>query len=112
VHEGSGPSISAEVVTSTVWDAIKLIPGLDDLHRNPLQAFGERVRREPHGPVRFAEDEDGPLLEVHIVVSAGAAVAAVSEAVALAGASYLAGATGAPITHVEVYVDDIADDDE
>ena len=112
MREGSGPSFSAEVITSTVWDAIKTIPGLDDLYRNPLQAFGERVRMERHGPVRLAEDEARPLLEVHIVVSAGAGIAAVSEAVARAGATYLAGATGTPITHVEVYVDDIVDDDE
>jgi len=112
VREGSGPSFSAEVITSTVWDAIKAVPGLDDLYRNPLQSLGERVRMERHGPVRFVEDEAGPLLEVHIVVSAGAGIAAVSEAVARAGAAYLAGATGTPITHVEVYVDDIADDDE
>ena len=112
MREGSGPSFSAEVITSTVWDAIKAVPGLDDLYRNPLQSLGERVRMERHGPVRFVEDEAGPLLEVHIVVSAGAGIAAVSEAVARAGATYIAGATGTPITHVEVYVDDIADDGE
>jgi uncharacterized alkaline shock family protein YloU len=112
VHEGSGPSFSPEVITRTVWDAIRTIPGLDDLYRNPLQALGERVRMERRGPVRLEEDDAGPVLEVHIVVSAGAAVAAVSEAVARAGAAYLGGATGTPITHVEVYVDDIADAEE
>lgn len=112
MHEGSGPSFSAEVITSTVWDAIRDIPGLDDLYRNPLQALGERVRMERHGPVRLAEDEDGPLLEVHIVVSAGAGIASVGEAVARAGAAYLGGATGTTIGHVEVYVDDIAADEE
>jgi uncharacterized alkaline shock family protein YloU len=112
VHERSGPSFSPEVITRAVWDAIKAIPGLHDLYRNPLQALGERVRLERHGPVRLGEDDDGPLLEVHIVVSAGADIVAVSEAVARAGATYLGGATGMPITHVEVYVDDVADADE
>ena len=112
MREGSGPSVSAEVITRTVWDAIKALPGLDDLYRNPLQALGERVRLERHGPVRLTKDDAGPLLEVHIVVSAGAGIVAVSEAVARAGATYLGAATGTPISHVEVYVDDIADDDE
>jgi hypothetical protein len=112
VREGSGPSFSAEVITRTVWDAIKTIPGLEDLYRNPLQALGERVRMERHGPVRLTEDEAGPLLEVHIVASAGASIAAVGDAVARAGAAYLGGAVGTPIDHVEVYVDDVVDDDE
>jgi len=112
VREGSGPSVSAEVITSTVWDAIRAIPGLDDLYRNPLQTLGGRVGIDRRGPVRLAEDEAGPLLEVHIVVSPGADITGVSEAVARAGATYVGGATGTPITHVEVYVDDIVDDDE
>ena len=112
MREGSGPSFSPEVITSTVWDAIKTIPGLEDLYRNPLQALGERVRMERHGPVRLGEDDAGLLLEVHIVVSAGAGIAAVSEGVARIGATYLGSAIGTPITHVEVYVDDISDDDE
>jgi uncharacterized alkaline shock family protein YloU len=112
VHDKSGPSISPEVVTSTVWDAIKDIPGVADLYRNPLQSFTERVHIERHGPVRLAEDEDGPVLEVHLVVAPGAHVAAVGEAVARAGTAYLERTTGTPIRHVEVYVDDIAAGDD
>jgi uncharacterized alkaline shock family protein YloU len=108
VHDTSGPSISPEVITSTVWDAIKDIAGVADLYRNPLQSLGERVHIERHGPVRLSEDQDGPLLEVHIVVAPGANIAAVGEAVARAGTAYLARTTGTPIERVEVFVDDIA----
>lgn len=108
MYDKSGPSISPEVVTSTVWDAIKDIPGVADLYRNPLQSLGERVHIERHGPVRLGEDDEGPLLEVHLVVTPGANVAAVGDAVAKAGTAYLEQTTGTPIRHVEVFVDDIA----
>ncbi len=101
---------SSEVITRTVWDAIAAIPGVADLHRNPLQSLGERVHLERRGPVRLDEDADGPYLEVHIVVASGARVAVVSEAVARAGAAYLERTTGTSITRVEVHVDDIAAD--
>ena len=109
MKERSPASLSAEVVTSTVWDAIARIPGVADLYRKPLQSFGERVHLERHGPVRLVDDEDGPLLEIHIVLAAGASVAGVADAVARAGADYLAKAAGTPIGHVEVFVDDVAD---
>ena len=108
MRERPGPSFSAEVITSTVWDAIKGIPGVADLHRNPLQTLGERVHLERHGPVRLEEDDAGPVLEVHLIVDQGAGIPTVCEAVARAGATYLERTTGTPITHVEVYVDDIA----
>ena len=108
MRERPGPGFSAEAITSTVWDAVKGIPGVADLHRSPLQALGGRVRLERHGPVRLGEDEAGPLLEVHLIVDADACIPSVCAAVALAGASYLGRATGTPITHVEVFVDDIA----
>jgi uncharacterized alkaline shock family protein YloU len=101
-------SLSAEVVTSTVWDAIAQIPGVADLYRNPLQTLGERVHLERHGPVRLLDDADGPLLEIHVVVRSGASVSRVGEAVARAGADYLAKAAGTSIGHVEVYVDAVA----
>ncbi|MGE5229119.1 MAG: hypothetical protein ACM3MJ_05290 [Deltaproteobacteria bacterium] len=109
MEQGQGPSISADVVTSAVWDAVKGLAGVRDLYRNPLQSLGERVHLERHGPVRLDEGEDGPLLEIHLVVDAGSDLAAVGEAVARAGATYLTRTTGNPITRVEVYVDDIAD---
>jgi uncharacterized alkaline shock family protein YloU len=108
VREPPGPSFSAEVITSTVWDVIKDIPGVADLYRNPLQTLGERVHMERHGPVRLGEDDGGPVLEVHLVVDPGACIPAVCEAVARAGTAYLARTTGTPITHVEVCVDDVA----
>jgi len=66
------------------------------------------VHMERHGPVRLGEDDAGPVLEVHLVVDADAGIPAVCEAVARAGATYLERATGKPITHVEVHVDDVA----
>jgi len=112
VRERPGPSFSAEVITSTVWDAIKDIPGVADLHRNPLQSLGERVRLERHGPVRLGEDDAGPVLEVHLIIHPDARIPAVCEAVAHAGATYLERTTGSTIKHVEVHVDDVADGDE
>ena len=109
MKDRSPSSLSAEVVTSAVWDAIAQIPGVADLYRNPLQSLGERVHLERHGPVRLADDADGPLLEIHIALDPGASVSDVGEAVARAGADYLAKAAGTSIGHVEVYVDDVAD---
>ena len=106
MHEGPS-SFSADVITSSVWDAIKDIPGVSDLYRNPLQALGERVHMERRGPVRFEHAEDGPSLEIQIVVDEGASLAAVGEAVTRAGATYLTRTTGTPITHVEVVVADV-----
>mgnify|MGYP000330216521 CR=1 FL=1 len=45
--------------------------GVVDLHRNPLQVLGERVKLDWYGPVRLAGEDDAPLLEVHIVVAEG-----------------------------------------
>jgi hypothetical protein len=92
-----------------VWDAVKELPGVSDLYRNPLQSLGEKVHLERHGPVRLDGDDDGQSLEIHLVAEAGADLVAVGEAVAHAGATYLTRTTGNPITCVEVYIDDIAD---
>ena len=43
------------------------------------------------------------------MLDSGASVSDVGEAVARAGAGYLAQAAGTSIGHVEVYVDDVAD---
>ncbi len=112
MHQGQGPSISPDVVTSAVWDAVKELPGVADLYRNPLQTLGERVHLERHGPARLDNDEEGPLLEIHLVAHAGADLVAVGEAAARAGATYLTRTTGNPITRVEVHIDDIADPSE
>lgn len=109
MQQGQGPSIAPDVVTSAVWDAVKGLPGVSDLYRTPMQSLGERVHLERHGPVRLAGDDEGPMLEIHLVAQAGADLAAVGQAVARAGATYLTRATGTPTTRVEVYIDDIAD---
>ncbi len=109
MDQRQGPSISPDVVTSAVWDAVKKLPGVSDLYRNPLQTLGERVHLERHGPVRLYGDEDELLLEIHLVAHSGADLAAVGEAAARAAATYLTRTTGSPVTRVEVYIDDIAD---
>jgi uncharacterized alkaline shock family protein YloU len=109
VQQGQGPSISPDVVTSAVWDAVKELPGVCDLHRNPLQSLGEKVHLERHGPVRLDSGDEGPVLEIHLVAETGSDLAAVGEAVARAGATYLARTTGHPITRVEVHIDDVTD---
>lgn len=108
MQERPGPTFSGDVITSSVWDAIKDIPGVSDLYRNPLQSLGERVHVEWRGPVRLEQGDDGPALEIHVVLDEGASVAAVGEAVALASATYLTRTTGTPITRVEVVVADIS----
>lgn len=109
MQQGQGPSISPDVVTSAVWDAVKGLPGVLDLYRNPLQTLGEKVHLERHGPVRLDGDEEGPVLEIHLVAAAGSDLVAVGEAVARAGATYLTRTTGNPVARVEVYIDDVSD---
>ena len=109
MQQGQGPSISPDVVTSAVWDAVKELPGVRDLYRNPLQSLGEKVHLERHGPVRLDTDDEGQVLEIHLIAEAGSDLAAVGEAVARAGANYLTRTTGNPVTRVEVHIDDIAD---
>jgi uncharacterized alkaline shock family protein YloU len=109
VQQGQGPSISPDVVTSAVWDAVKELPGVCDLYRNPLQSLGEKVHLERHGPVRLENGEEGQVLDIYLIAEAGSDLAAVGEAVARAGAMYLTRTTGNPIARVEVHIDDIAD---
>ena len=109
MQQGQGPSISPDVVTSAVWDAVKELPGVADLHRTPMQSLGERVHLERHGPVRLESDDEGPVLEIHLVAKAGADLVAVGRAAAQAGATYLTRTTGMPLARVEVHIDDIVD---
>ncbi len=109
MQQGQGPSISPDVVTSAVWDAVRELPGVRDLYHNPLQSLGEKVHLERHGPVRLDSDDEGHVLEIHLITEAGADLAAVGEAVARAGATYISRTTGSPIARVEVHIDDIAD---
>ena len=46
--------------------------------------------------MRLDSDEDGPVLEIHLVAESGSDLATVGEAVARAGATYLARTTGTP----------------
>ncbi len=107
--EHANPSLTPEVIASSVWEAIKDVPGLADLHRTPLQSIGEKVHIERLQPVRLdSSAEDGPALELHIVVEAGAHIPTVARQVAAAGADYLAGMTGTAVAHCRVHVDDVA----
>jgi uncharacterized alkaline shock family protein YloU len=102
------PSFSPEVLTRSVWDAVKDIPGVHELYRNPLQTLGERVHIERYGPVRLDEDDDGPLLEIHLVAAPDAHLPTLGDDVARAASTYLARMTGTPIERVTVFVDDVA----
>jgi uncharacterized alkaline shock family protein YloU len=102
------PSFSPEVLTRSVWDAVKDIPGVHELYRNPLQTLGERVHIERYGPVRLEEDDDGCLLEIHLVATPDAHLPTLGDAVGRASLTYLARMTGTPIERVTVYVDDVA----
>ncbi len=102
------PSFSPEVLTRSVWDAVKDIPGVHELYRNPLQSLGERVHIERYGPVRLEEDDDGYVLEVHLVATPDAHLPTLGDAVGRASLTYLARMTGMPIERVKVYVDDVA----
>ncbi len=110
VSDDPHSSFSTEVITSYVWDAIKEIPGVADLHRNPLQSLSEKVHIERGGPVRL-DEQDGRELEVHIVVSPGVRIPEVADKVAAAAATYLTTMIGAEISRVHVFVDDVATED-
>jgi uncharacterized alkaline shock family protein YloU len=102
-------SFTPEVIASSVWEAIKDVPGLADLYRTPLQSLGEKVHIERLQAIRLDQAaEDGPTLDLHIVVDAGAHIPTVARQVAAAGADYLAGMTGTALGQVRVHVDDVA----
>lgn len=111
MHEHQGPSISPEVLTSSVWDAISGIPGVVDLHRSALQSIGERMGRERYGPVRLGHDGDDAVLEVHVVVDGLTDLTATAEAVARACVTRLAGAADTEVARVEVHIDALAGDE-
>ena len=103
------PSYTPEVIASSVWEAIKDVPGLADLHRTPLQSLREKAHIERLRAVRLDHTaEDGPTLAIHIVVDAGAHIPTVARRVAAAGADYLVSITGTEVARVAVHVDDVA----
>jgi uncharacterized alkaline shock family protein YloU len=107
VADESAQSYAPDVVTTYVWDAIKEIPGIADLHRSPLQALGEKVHLERLRPVRLEEHEGRHVLEVHLVVRPDAAIPALAEQVRVAVSTYLKTTTGIELDEVAVFVDDL-----
>ncbi len=104
------PRIAPEVLTAAVWDAIKDIPGVVDLHRSPLQQLGERVKLDWRGPVRLDEEEGETTLEVHIVAAGGVPLRPVAESARRAVQDYAERALAMPTAQVHLFVDDIADE--
>lgn len=104
-------SYSPEVITSCVWDAIKGLPGIADLHRSALQSIGERVHLEHNGPVRLATDEGRIVLDVCITLRPDARVPALVAALRTEVGAYLERMTGIRPDAINVHVDDIVWDD-
>lgn len=98
---------SPEVVASYVWDAIKDLPGIADLYRNPLQAFGEKVHLERRGPVRLEQNEARRAVEIHLVIRPDARLATLVPDIQRHVVTYLEGMTGIHFDDVHVHVDDI-----
>jgi len=103
------PRISSEVLSTGVWDVLKSVPGVVDLHRHPLQGIEERVRLDWHDPVRLADEHGANVLEVHLVVGAGRPIQPVAQQARRVVAEYAERALGLPSIEVRVFVDDIAD---
>jgi uncharacterized alkaline shock family protein YloU len=108
VIDAARPELTPEVLSATVWDAIKEVPGVVDLYRNPLQSLGEKVGMERHGPVRLL-DQQPPVLEVHLVVATGRSIPPVAQAVRHALDRHLSSLVGMRAVSVRVVIDDIAE---
>jgi uncharacterized alkaline shock family protein YloU len=108
VADESAQSYAPDVVTTYVWDAIKEIPGVADLHRGPLQALGEKVHLERLRPVRLEEHDGRHVLEVHLIVRPDTAIPALAQRVRAAASTYLKTMTGIELDEVSVFVDDLA----
>lgn len=100
------PKIAPEVLTATVWDAIKTVPGVVELHRGP--SLG-KVLLERRGPVRLLDEETPPTLEVHLVVAAGQPIPAIAEEVHGTLRRFMASTLGMHQVVVRLYIDDIAE---
>ena len=101
-----GPASRPKSITSTVWDAIKDIPGVADLHRNPLQTLASGAHGA-HGPVR-SRRRRRPVLEVHLVSTGAASPLRSRGPPARLPRAHHRHAD----QHVDVYVDDVAAADE
>lgn len=102
------PRINADVLSAGVWDVVKSVPGVVDLHRHPLQGIEEKVRLDWHEPVRLIEDHDS-VIEVHLVIAAGRPMQPIAQQVRRVVAEYAEHALGLKPVDVHVFVDDIAD---
>jgi len=98
---------SSEVIASYVWDAIKELPGLADLHRSPLQSLGERVHLDRLAPIRLEEREGLSVLELHVVITPEARLTTLVPEIKRAALSYLHHMTGIDPDEIVVHVDDI-----
>jgi uncharacterized alkaline shock family protein YloU len=107
VDDNPDKSYSHEVITTYVWDAIKGLPGLADLHRTTLQTLGERVHLERLGPVRLEERDGRTVLDIHLVITPSATLPTLVPQVKSAVRSYLHSMTGIDPDEIAVYVDDI-----
>ena len=105
--DSADKSYSPEVVTTYVWDAIKDLPGLADLHRSTLQSLGERVHLDRLGPVRLEEREGRLVLDLHIDITPAARLPELVPRIRAAARSYLHSMTGIDLDEIAVHVDDI-----
>jgi uncharacterized alkaline shock family protein YloU len=100
-------SYSPEVISSYVWDAIKALDGLADLHRSSLQSLSDKVRLERHGPVRLEQADGRTTLDIHIVVAGDANIPALVAAMRESIVDYLGRMTSLHLDAVTIHVDDI-----
>ena len=98
---------SSEVVATYVWDAIKQLPGLADLHRSPLQSLGGRVHLDRLAPIRLEEREGRSVLELHVVITPEARLTTLVPEIKRTALSYLHAMTGIEPDEIVVHVDDI-----
>jgi len=107
VTENTDLNYSPEVISTYVWDAIKELPGLADLHRSTLQSLGERVHFERLGPVRLDERDGRRVLDLHIVITPAARLPSLVPQIRAAVRSYLHSMIGIDLDEIGVHVDDI-----
>ena len=100
-------SYSPEVISTYVWDAIKELPGLAELHRSTLQSLGERVHLDRGGPVRLEERDGRRVLDLHVVITPAARLPELVPQIHGAVRSYLHSMTGIDLDEIDVHVDDI-----
>lgn len=106
-NKNTDNNYSPEVISTYVWDAIKGLPGLADLHRSTLQSLGERVHLERLSPVRIEEREGRRVLDLHIVITPAARLPELVPQIRGAVRSYLHSMTGIDLDEIGIHIDDI-----